>query len=101
MPRVDRSHKSLQISADRARPRDKVILSGSIGDHGMAIMSQRENLDFEGIIESDTAQLPGLLSEMLQASQEIHCLRDPTRGGLGRRNKLPAMVFLCIVLRLC
>jgi hydrogenase expression/formation protein HypE len=72
---------SVQISADRARPGDKILLSGTVGDHGMAIMSQRENLEFEGIIESDTAALHTLVASMLEASTEIHCLRDPTRGG--------------------
>ncbi|MGH7847370.1 MAG: hydrogenase expression/formation protein HypE [Candidatus Binatia bacterium] len=74
--------KPLKISAAGAQPGDKVIVSGFIGDHGMAIMSQRENLEFEGIIESDTAPLATLVSAMLQASEEIHCLRDPTRGGV-------------------
>ncbi|HZD40501.1 MAG TPA: hydrogenase expression/formation protein HypE [Terriglobales bacterium] len=73
---------SVSISADGARPGDKVIISGSIGDHGMAIMSQRENLEFEGLIKSDTAPLHNLVADMLDASEEIHCLRDPTRGGL-------------------
>src|SRR6266478_1732759 len=73
---------SVQISADRARPGDKILLSGTIGDHGMAIMSQRENLEFEGTIESDTAALHTLVAAMLSASTEIHCLRDPTRGGV-------------------
>jgi hydrogenase expression/formation protein HypE len=69
------------ISADRARPGDKIILSGYVGDHGMAIMSQRENLEFEGAIQSDTAPLHTLVAAMLQASSDIHSLRDPTRGG--------------------
>jgi hydrogenase expression/formation protein HypE len=75
------------ISADRARPGDKILLSGFIGDHGMTIMSQRENLEFEGSVESDCASLNGLVASMLAtASPEndkdfIHCLRDPTRGG--------------------
>jgi hydrogenase expression/formation protein HypE len=73
---------SVQISADRARPGDKILLSGTVGDHGMAIMSQRENLEFEGSIESDTAALHTLVAAMLNASPEIHCLRDPTRGGV-------------------
>ncbi|HXV49688.1 MAG TPA: hydrogenase expression/formation protein HypE [Candidatus Binatia bacterium] len=73
---------SIQISADRARPGDKILLSGTIGDHGMAIMSQRENLAFEGTIESDTAALHGLVAAMLAACVDIHCLRDPTRGGV-------------------
>ncbi len=77
----------LEISADRAAPGDKIILSGFIGDHGMAIMSQRENLEFEGAIESDCAPLYGLVSAMLEVAARdggaaIHCLRDPTRGGV-------------------
>jgi hydrogenase expression/formation protein HypE len=71
-----------RISADRARPGDKLILSGTVGDHGMAIMSQRENLEFEGAIESDTAPLHSLVAAMLEAGAAIHCLRDPTRGGV-------------------
>jgi hydrogenase expression/formation protein HypE len=74
--------RAVTISANGARPGDKVILSGTIGDHGMAIMSRRENLEFEGAIESDTAALHTLVSAMLEASPEIHCLRDPTRGGV-------------------
>jgi hydrogenase expression/formation protein HypE len=74
--------RPVTISADRARPGDKIILSGFIGDHGMAIMSQRENLEFEGVIESDTAPLHELVASMLDTSEEIHCLRDATRGGV-------------------
>jgi hydrogenase expression/formation protein HypE len=69
------------ISASNAKPGDKVILSGTIGDHGMAVFSRRENLEFEAAIESDTAPLHGLVESMLRAG-EIHALRDPTRGGL-------------------
>lgn len=78
----------LNISADRARPGDKIILSGYIGDHGMAIMSQRENLEFEGAIESDCASLNGLVATMLDTPfaggrlDFTHCMRDPTRGGV-------------------
>jgi hydrogenase expression/formation protein HypE len=74
--------RPVTISADRARPGDKIILSGYIGDHGMAIMSQRENLEFEGVIESDTAPLHGLVAAMLEVTDEVHCLRDATRGGV-------------------
>ena len=74
--------KPVNISADRARAGDKVILSGFIGDHGMAILSQRENLEFEGVIESDTAPLHELVAAMLEVTDEIHCLRDATRGGV-------------------
>lgn len=74
--------KPVNISADRAAPGDKIILSGYIGDHGMAILSQRENLEFEGVIESDCAALHELVDNMLEASLDIHVLRDPTRGGV-------------------
>lgn len=78
--------RDVTISADRARPGDKVIVSGYIGDHGIAILSQRENLEFEGVVGSDTAPLDGLVAAMLDAVSDqpgsIHCLRDPTRGGL-------------------
>ncbi|MCU1253236.1 MAG: hydrogenase expression/formation protein HypE [Edaphobacter sp.] len=76
----------ISISADRARPGDKIILSGYIGDHGMTIMSQREGLEFESSIESDCAPLNGLVTAMLatasSANDFIHTLRDPTRGGV-------------------
>lgn len=72
----------IHISARRARPGDKILLSGTIGDHGMAIMSQREHLEFDGTIESDCAALHSLVAAMLEASHDIHCLRDPTRGGV-------------------
>lgn len=72
----------LELSADRARPGDKVILSGSIGDHGIAILAQREGLEFESAIESDSAALHTLVAEMLKTATAIRCMRDPTRGGL-------------------
>jgi hydrogenase expression/formation protein HypE len=72
----------VEISGANARDGDKVILSGTIGDHGIAIMSQREGLRFEIPIESDCAPLNKLVVQMLEASPNIHCLRDPTRGGL-------------------
>ena len=74
--------RPVNISAGLARPGDKVILSGYIGDHGMAILSQREGLEFEGVIESDCAALHQLVADMLEVSLEVHCLRDPTRGGI-------------------
>jgi hydrogenase expression/formation protein HypE len=72
----------LQLSANQARPGDKVLLSGSIGEHGIAILAQREGLEFETTIRSDSAPLHGLVAEMLQAAREIRCMRDPTRGGV-------------------
>ena len=72
----------VNISAANARPGDQILLSGSIADHGMAVMSKRENMEFEGALESDTAALHRLVADMIAAG-EIHALRDPTRGGLG------------------
>ena len=74
--------RPVSISADQARPGDTIILSGFIGDHGMAILSQRENLQFEGAIESDCAALHQLVADMLEVTTEVHCLRDATRGGV-------------------
>ncbi len=74
--------EGVAISGDRARPGDVILVSGSIGDHGVAIMSKRENLGFETDIRSDSQALHDLVAEMVQAVPEIHCLRDPTRGGL-------------------
>ena len=73
----------VEISGDRARPGDAILVSGTIGDHGVAIMSLRENLTFETTILSDTAALHGLVAQMVEAVPTIRCLRDPTRGGLG------------------
>jgi len=70
------------IGPANAKPGDAILVSGTLGDHGVAIMSVREGLSFESQIKSDTAPLNGLVGEMLNASQEIHCLRDATRGGL-------------------
>ncbi|MBI4757253.1 MAG: hydrogenase expression/formation protein HypE [Betaproteobacteria bacterium] len=70
------------ISGDRARQGDAVLLSGTVGDHGTAILSQRESLAFDTAIVSDTAALQGLIAAMLEAVPDIRVLRDPTRGGL-------------------
>lgn len=74
--------EGVNISGSNAIPGDKVILSGPIGDHGIAVLSQREGLSFSTKLESDCAPLNTLVAEMLKVSQNIHCLRDPTRGGL-------------------
>ena len=73
---------AVRMSADLARPGDLVILSGPIGDHGMAIMASREGLEFETTIVSDSAPLQKLVADMLAISTSIRCMRDPTRGGL-------------------
>jgi hydrogenase expression/formation protein HypE len=72
----------IQLSGNLARPGDKILLSGSIGDHGMAILSQREGLTFSAPIVSDTAALHGLVAAMLASGAQLRVLRDPTRGGL-------------------
>lgn len=74
--------EGISISGDQARPGHAIIVSGTIGDHGLAILSRRENLEFETEIQSDTAALNGLVAEMLAAFPGIKVLRDPTRGGL-------------------
>lgn len=74
--------EGVTLSGDRAQPGDKILLSGTIGDHGMAILSQRENLSFDAPIVSDTAALNGLIADMLDSSARLRVLRDPTRGGL-------------------
>jgi hydrogenase expression/formation protein HypE len=72
----------VNIDPTSARPGDRILVSGPIGSHGMAIMSVREGLEFETPIESDTAPLNGLVHAILEASDGIHVLRDPTRGGV-------------------
>jgi hydrogenase expression/formation protein HypE len=74
--------RSVNIGPDRARTGDLVLVSGTVGDHGVAVMSQREGLEFETAIESDTSALHSLVASMLSVTQDIHVLRDPTRGGL-------------------
>jgi hydrogenase expression/formation protein HypE len=92
--------QGLRLSADEARPGDKVILSGCIGDHGIAILAQREGLEFESEIQSDSAALHLLVAEMLTVSDGIRCMRDPTRGGLSSAlNEIAAQSHVGIELR--
>jgi hydrogenase expression/formation protein HypE len=72
----------LEIGPGQARPGDVVLLSGTIGDHGIAVLSKREGLAFETDLVSDSAALNGLVGSLLAAAPHTHCLRDPTRGGL-------------------
>ncbi|MBI3670034.1 MAG: hydrogenase expression/formation protein HypE [Acidobacteria bacterium] len=77
--------EGINLSANQARPGDRILLSGAIGEHGIAILAQREGLEFEGRVESDTAPLHTLVAAMLAGADlpsAIRCLRDPTRGGL-------------------
>ena len=79
---IGRIPNGIDISGANAKPGDRIILSGTIGDHGIAIMSKREGLSFSTTLESDCAPLNHLVAEMLDTSTLINCLRDPTRGGL-------------------
>ncbi|PKU23117.1 hydrogenase expression/formation protein HypE [Telmatospirillum siberiense] len=74
--------EGVRISGDLARPGDAILISGTMGDHGVAVMSLRESLGFETTLHSDSAALHGLVADMVAAVPAIHCLRDPTRGGL-------------------
>ena len=73
----------VHIAADRARAGDQILLSGSIADHGITVLTQREGLTFESNVESDSAPLNHMVKSMLAACSDIHVLRDPTRGGVG------------------
>ena len=72
----------IEVSGGNAQPGDVVLVSGPVGDHGLAVLSRREGLAFESPIESDCAPLAGLVAELLAACSGVHVLRDPTRGGL-------------------
>ena len=75
--------EQVNISSHRACHGDKIILSGSISDHGMAVLTQREGMTFYSSVKSDTAPLNHMVKRMLSVCQDIHVLRDPTRGGVG------------------
>lgn len=72
----------VELSARSVRPGDAVLLSGTLGDHGVAILSTRQGLGFEGAIASDTAPLHDLVRAVLEVAPQVHAMRDPTRGGL-------------------
>jgi hydrogenase expression/formation protein HypE len=72
----------VNISSANATPGDIIIVSGTLGDHGISVMSRREGLEFNVPVPSDCAPLNRMVAEMLEVSSNIHCLRDPTRGGL-------------------
>lgn len=72
----------IELSIHNARPGDRIIVSGPVGDHGIAVMSAREGLEFETELKSDCAPLAELTRRMLDECPSIRCMRDPTRGGL-------------------
>ncbi|MEA3417084.1 MAG: hydrogenase expression/formation protein HypE [Thermodesulfobacteriota bacterium] len=75
--------ENVNIASHRVRPGDKIILSGSIADHGITILTQREGIAFDSSVVSDTAPLNHMVKNMLSVCNDIHVLRDPTRGGIG------------------
>jgi len=74
--------EGVEVGNDNARPGDLVLINGDIGDHGIAILTRREGMDFETPLMSDSAPLNGLTASVLEASSRVHVLRDPTRGGV-------------------
>lgn len=72
----------VELGGALCKPGDKVLVSGTLGDHGITIMSCRESLGFEANIQSDAAPLNGLIAEVLAVAPDVRCFRDPTRGGL-------------------
>jgi hydrogenase expression/formation protein HypE len=79
---IGRVRDGVSLSASQAQPGDIIIVSGFLGDHGIAILAEREGLQFETQVTSDSAPLHTLVAQLLNVTQEIRCLRDPTRGGL-------------------
>ena len=79
---IGRIYDQVNISPANCQPGDVVIINGTIGDHGVAVMSARSGLEFETQITSDTAPLNGLVEKIIESSMKVHVLRDPTRGGV-------------------
>jgi hydrogenase expression/formation protein HypE len=79
---IGRVRDGVFLSANNAQPGDIVLVSGFLGDHGIAILAEREGLQFETQVTSDSAPLHELVAQLLAATHEVRCLRDPTRGGL-------------------
>lgn len=73
----------INVSGDNAKPGDKIIISGTIADHGIAVLSSREGLRFDSDIKTDSAPLNKMVQSLIQSDCDVHVLRDPTRGGLG------------------
>jgi len=79
---IGRVRDGISLSASQAQPGDAILVSGFLGDHGIAILAEREGLQFETQVQSDSAALHTLVARLLEATREVRCLRDPTRGGL-------------------
>ncbi len=90
----------LSIAADRARPGDAILVNGTIGDHGVAILQERADLGLAAKIASDCQPLNGLIAALLKSCTEVHCLRDATRGGVATvLNEFAAASRLCLRIR--
>jgi hydrogenase expression/formation protein HypE len=90
----------LNLSGSNCRPGDKIIVSGTLGDHGIAVMTRRENLRFKTAVSSDCAPLNGLIAEILPLADALHCMRDPTRGGLATTlNEIAAQSAVSLKIR--
>ena len=79
---IGRVRDGISLSASQAQPGAAILVSGYLGDHGIAILAEREGLQFETQVQSDSAALHTLVARLLEATQDVRCLRDPTRGGL-------------------
>ena len=75
--------EGIDVSSKNARVGDKIILSGSLADHGVTILTQREGLTFDAPVKSDSAPLNHMVADVLKSGCDVHVLRDPTRGGVG------------------
>jgi hydrogenase expression/formation protein HypE len=96
---IGRVPGKLALSVANARPGDRVIVSGTLGDHGIAVLAQREGIDLETELVSDSAPLAGLVACMLEACPQLRCMRDPTRGGASSAlNEIAAASRVGIVL---
>jgi hydrogenase expression/formation protein HypE len=80
---IGRIPQGVSVGGSHAKPGDRILLSGTLADHGITILSKRAGLSFDAPVQSDTAALNGLVHEMLEACPQIHVFRDPTRGGVG------------------
>ena len=79
---IGRVREGIFLSANQAKPGDAILVSGTLGDHGIAILAEREGLQFETQVTSDSAALHTLVEALLEGTRKIRCMRDPTRGGL-------------------
>jgi hydrogenase expression/formation protein HypE len=79
---IGRVREGIFLSANQAKPGDAILVSGTLGDHGIAILAEREGLQFETQVTSDSAALHTLVDALLEGTRKIRCMRDPTRGGL-------------------